>query len=65
MKRPRLPSAVEVLFLWTPDGLVIGECILKPARTSDEGDLKRFVDRITYGIAGVTVSLQVPGQPAP
>ncbi len=49
------PSAVEVIFRMTPDGLVVDRCILKPARASHEADLRRFAHRVLHGVAGVAV----------
>ncbi len=50
MKRPRLPSAVEVLFIATPDGLRVERLILKPARLADEPELRMFAERVAHGL---------------
>lgn len=44
-RRPPAPSAVEIQFVSTPDGLVVDRVTLKPANAEAEAQLRQFIDR--------------------
>ncbi len=44
-KKQTIPSMVEIMFVPTPDGLVIDRVILRPANGEAERDLRRFLQR--------------------
>ncbi len=44
-KQAATPSAVEITFAPTPDGLVVDRVVLHPASADAERDLRRFLSR--------------------
>lgn len=44
-KRMSNPSAIEIIFAPTRDGLVLDKIILRPSNTDAEKDLRRFLQR--------------------
>ena len=58
-RRKQLPSAVEVTFLETPDGLIIDRWTMKVARQAHEDDLRRFIDRMMRDVPGVSLRLEI------
>jgi hypothetical protein len=44
-KREGPPSAIEIEFAPTPDGLVVDRIFLRPATSAAEVDLRRFLAR--------------------
>ncbi len=44
-KKRTVPSAVQIFFTPTPDGLVLDRIVLQPANGDAERDLRRFLDR--------------------
>lgn len=51
-------SSVEVTFKCTHDGLVVDRITLHVARADEEGDLRRFAERVTHGVPGVDLTVQ-------
>ena len=44
-KKAAIPSVVEIMFVPTPDGLVLDRVVLHPANGNAERDLQRFLQR--------------------